>query len=716
MMDRQDFLEEELFEHPFSTLTASELLRELNDVQIHGEVDVATVERFTSNRENRNYLRGFVLRKVRLEVKSQRLISGPIATALFGAILSLPLDVCFEILSHLHPIDLYHLSITSKSLRKLVISPALTFAWQRSFEEHREVAPPCPPGISKPQWATFLFGSTVCEDCGSVKAHLDFGLMRRLCDICWRKITLYKTETMRWCKGHPHSLSGLKFGIVWGMSRRSAMFDASLKWTKTGRYDGYFLKEDIFKNLAFACPQCDERGPSWIQIKDETILEVGAHFEHAQQSVRWAINLFEEIQELEKAFYEGRLRKHFDKLKYTSADFENASSNINEYFTTMSMRGLSKIDLRCHVHCLSPFLKTIQQKRLREENRNRVINLYRDYKRQMDESEEGSPDDGISSNATVTHEVFASAVADWRKNRKQELLRILQLYEDDVQSIRDLLGPPTSADPASKSSSSSNRRRQRWGTPQNKTPIPLKALDLALLVFTCDTCLKVSHRSGVALCGYDAILTHMCGSQAVPHCTASAYFSWCSEGKDVVVNSLLKSLGRDPAGTTAAEMDEVDARWACEISGWDGSGWKVLNWRECVTYTVLARQREEVAPRFHLLTPVTTRFVKGHERATYPGPEKPVWGCSHCSEHLVSAVRYGEALEHVVESHNIETPKRNHDIIHFPHLFLQAGVYRQRRPFIYKVNAHLENRHLRESHGINEAVEGTDWERVQIYS
>ena len=57
-----------------------------------------------------------------------------------------------------------------------------------------------------------------------------------------------------------------------------SFLDASLKWTKTARYHGYSLKEDIFKNLAFACPQCDERGPSWIQIKDGMILEVGAHF------------------------------------------------------------------------------------------------------------------------------------------------------------------------------------------------------------------------------------------------------------------------------------------------------------------------------------------------------------------------------------------------------------------------------------------------------
>ena len=52
-----------------------------------------------------------------------------------------------------------------------------------------------------------------------------------------------------------------------------------LKWGKTGRDDDdAFAKEDIAKNLAFACPRCDDRRPSWMRIKEETTLEMDAHF------------------------------------------------------------------------------------------------------------------------------------------------------------------------------------------------------------------------------------------------------------------------------------------------------------------------------------------------------------------------------------------------------------------------------------------------------
>jgi hypothetical protein len=57
--------------------------------------------------------------------------------------------------------------------------------------------------------------------------------------------------------------------------------DVGLKWGKAarGRDDGdSFAKEDIRKSLAFACPQCSERGSSWMQVKDETTQEVDAHF------------------------------------------------------------------------------------------------------------------------------------------------------------------------------------------------------------------------------------------------------------------------------------------------------------------------------------------------------------------------------------------------------------------------------------------------------
>jgi hypothetical protein len=93
-------------------------------------------------------------------------------------------------------------------------------------------------------------------------------------------------------------------------------------------------------------------------------------------------------------------------------------------------------------------LEAARKKRLKEENLNRVLNLYREYKQQIPSSEwiqcppeerlerypefEGlfnpsenqessQNEDGLSSSsaAATTHEQFASAVANWRKNRKQ---------------------------------------------------------------------------------------------------------------------------------------------------------------------------------------------------------------------------------------------------------------------------------------------------------
>ena len=60
------------------------------------------------------------------------------------------------------------------------------------------------------------------------------------------------------------------------------------------------------------------------------------------------------LHSLEMLTYLARLRKGFDKLKYIPADFENASRKINDYFTTVRMRGLSKIGepAACTVFCV----------------------------------------------------------------------------------------------------------------------------------------------------------------------------------------------------------------------------------------------------------------------------------------------------------------------------------------------------------------------------
>ncbi|KAF5384833.1 hypothetical protein D9615_000903 [Tricholomella constricta] len=109
--------------------------------------------------------------------------------------LGLPLDLIIEIFGHLHPIDIYHIAQTSKSLRNVVLARNSASLWKTCFSRHPEV-PSCPPDMSTPRWATLLFGPMVCDDCGKYGARLDFSFRQHLCSACFNRLCVSKVPEL----------------------------------------------------------------------------------------------------------------------------------------------------------------------------------------------------------------------------------------------------------------------------------------------------------------------------------------------------------------------------------------------------------------------------------------------------------------------------------------------------------------------------------------
>ncbi|KAF9546377.1 hypothetical protein CPC08DRAFT_729929 [Agrocybe pediades] len=87
-----------------------------------------------------------------------------------------PVDVIFEVFSHLMPLDLLHLMRTNKDLRRLLRDRSSTYVWKSAFEnvnippvvqesdtptKFRKL-PPCPDDLQLPQWASFIW-DTFCQ-------------------------------------------------------------------------------------------------------------------------------------------------------------------------------------------------------------------------------------------------------------------------------------------------------------------------------------------------------------------------------------------------------------------------------------------------------------------------------------------------------------------------------------------------------------------------
>ncbi|KAF9234854.1 hypothetical protein BU15DRAFT_52058 [Melanogaster broomeanus] len=69
---------------------------------------------------------------------------------------ALNLDVLFQILSFLHPMDLLNLACTTKAFRQLLMQRSSTFVWKTSLGRI-EGLPVCPPDLSEPQYAYLAF-------------------------------------------------------------------------------------------------------------------------------------------------------------------------------------------------------------------------------------------------------------------------------------------------------------------------------------------------------------------------------------------------------------------------------------------------------------------------------------------------------------------------------------------------------------------------------
>ncbi|KAJ6589515.1 hypothetical protein B0H19DRAFT_1103997 [Mycena capillaripes] len=100
------------------------------------------------------------------------------------------IDIVLEVLRHLNPLDLLHLSRTTREFRALLHEPTLDNIWREAFIKP---LPTCPNEIQGRRWAELLFGAYKCEECGRSNTLPDFAILRHLCTWCMnRRLTYIK--------------------------------------------------------------------------------------------------------------------------------------------------------------------------------------------------------------------------------------------------------------------------------------------------------------------------------------------------------------------------------------------------------------------------------------------------------------------------------------------------------------------------------------------
>ncbi|PBL01632.1 hypothetical protein ARMGADRAFT_1071163 [Armillaria gallica] len=161
--------------------------------------------------------------------------------------------------------------------------------------------------------------------------------------------------------------------------------------------------------------------------------------------------------------------------------------------------------------------------------------------------------------------------------------------------------------------------------------------------------------------------------------------------RSTIAASLVQIASRDPATTTAEEMDNLNleflpmhdrvSEYSSVLSFTCCYGLPVLSWRECVQKGATSAHSATPEFDFRLLTPDDEAKKRRAFRKAYDlssgGGNSALFHCQHCSDH-VDPQTYEDVFKHIRNVHGVDDPRMDRD------MFLTPGARMpllQRPPF-----------------------------------
>ncbi|KAF8961139.1 hypothetical protein BDZ97DRAFT_2077007 [Flammula alnicola] len=119
-----------------------------------------------------------------VKAKGKKKSAGRKVTGTLKNFVDLPLDIIYETVSYLEPLDLLTLARLSKEFRALFMSRSSLAIWRRVLNDVPDL-PSCPRDLSEPQYASLIF-EKFCMACGSTRGAIDvdFKIRMRFCATC----------------------------------------------------------------------------------------------------------------------------------------------------------------------------------------------------------------------------------------------------------------------------------------------------------------------------------------------------------------------------------------------------------------------------------------------------------------------------------------------------------------------------------------------------
>ncbi|KAJ7176242.1 hypothetical protein C8R43DRAFT_1197867 [Mycena crocata] len=522
------------------------------------------------------------------------------------------LDILFEVLSHLHPIELVHVSRTSKTFRALLHSPSADSTW-RNTSLLRDPLPECPPEISARRWVKLLFGEQICDYCGTPNTVPDYTIRRRLCTPC-----------LDW---------NLQINVA-GYDGAGGTPEDDDVYTETERSWATDIAEvaELYEcHKAANDPAALEQ---FIRMRKAVVKDVE---EVATTCDAWSRQILLDARYRDESNLDRlvpRVKKRLLREGWEKTDIDDAYMDICRCPQLYRIRRLGSKrwhKVRPHIFPLVSASRDVRIARERElliKDRKVVVT--------------------VAALASLRTPIPGSKYAFYPPPLALETFPPFEVLINDPSDAPLMPDDPrldaALADAPALVEKWCNDAEAHLASILPQPSGDRRALARATSVFVC-----TGPKSG------PTVAIALEETRAQMHWWPSAERVEFSERGSAAARDLVLLLGLDPETATASDMDNQDARFIC--GGCRLPKREALSWRDCVRHA-----ENNLHTPWLLLSPLAAADVRRREDHEYPVHE---WACTLCNEQLPSFARHTNTLEHVRSEHEIDRPIEGVHLVHF---------------------------------------------------
>ncbi|KAF9553640.1 hypothetical protein CPC08DRAFT_822184 [Agrocybe pediades] len=580
-------------------------------------------------------------------------------------LLTMPLDVLFEIFGHMHPRDLVSLARTSKIFKQTLLASDAVTVWMTARK--RLGGPDCPPYMTEPAWTALIFGKPECIHCGVRNVHkVDFMLRLRICTTCKKSNLVVESKFSKMFPDADKAVMNLlTYTNVGGWAHGSASKNR------------FFWKADIEKmikkyaalknDIKLRRPNAKKVLEDFVKERQEMIKKIlelsPAHEEWLENEVTERMNNNYSIQNQR---YED-IKARCIAMGYTESDFQSLSY-IPQVTQAVPLTEQAWQRMR---PIIEEKIAEVKARRLARDyaqlklSRQRLIaRLYKDYVATVERSQWPylpHPDD------VLFYEPFAQFVnAPFSAGATLE----------DLQDARQLL--PTIIKDISDAKKA--KFLSQMSTTGDATQAERSELQVAIEESRCDLATLVfakaqeNSRDHPVMIGWQRALTHSCltPERLEDTCGWSSEsgvnpdfitLSFSRKGSDVA-KKLVELVGLDPHRATIADMDAREERFLCTQCVYSNKfrAWYRIDysWQDAVSHAVSSPHGEETAT-FELISPSKLNQYRQDEVSMSPSWRYRQWTCAHCLDYFNDHARHPDIIQHVTTEHQILMPKEVED-------------------------------------------------------